>query len=104
MSEGVTQVTCRGCGGPLRPEGRVRVTCTYCNTVNDIASAGAVRVAKKLEALNIRVPDNPMTLADIEEELARKDRAKREQLRMQLIVAGVVIGLAALIAMLMVLS
>jgi hypothetical protein len=86
-----TGLGCTACGAPLAPQGNaVRVSCSYCGAINEIASAGAVRVAKKLEQFGIRVPERPMTIEEIEAELAGHRNAERERRRMALIVATVV--------------
>jgi hypothetical protein len=81
----------------------VRVRCTYCGATNDIASAGAVQVARKLDQLGIRVPERPMTIDEIEDRLAQMEAKKRDERRMALIVAGVVcaiVGVMVVIALL----
>jgi LSD1 subclass zinc finger protein len=88
-AEPTAQIACASCGGPLTPEGAIRVTCTYCGFVNDVASKGAVKVAKKLDALGIRVPDHPMSIADIEAELAERKAAEDEKRRTAIIIASV---------------
>jgi LSD1 subclass zinc finger protein len=99
MATGQAQgVACTSCGGPLMPQGNaVRVRCTFCGATNDIASAGAVQVARTLDRFGIRVPENPMTIAQIEEELARGEAKKREARRMGIIVAMVAFLVAAVI-------
>jgi hypothetical protein len=78
---GATGLSCSKCGGPLEPPLEAsRVDCRYCGTPNELASAGAVKVAKVLEGHGIRVPEKPRALADIEEELAARD-AQREKER-----------------------
>jgi len=85
-----TDLACSGCGGPLKVAGNeVRVACPFCGAMNDIASEGAVRVAKKLDQLGIRVPERPMSVSDIEAKLARKAAEERAKRRTALIVATV---------------
>jgi LSD1 subclass zinc finger protein len=94
-----TNLACASCGAPLTPEsGAVRVTCAYCKAVNDVASPGAVRVAKRLEAAGIRVPDRVMSLDEIEADIAQRQAAERERLRTARIVAAA-LGVAFLIVL-----
>jgi tetrahydromethanopterin S-methyltransferase subunit F len=82
------------------PGNSVRVECRHCGTTNDIASEGAVRVANTLEEHGIRVPDNPMSLEDIESEIAEKDRLAKESARTTGIVIGVLLALFAAVVVL----
>jgi predicted RNA-binding Zn-ribbon protein involved in translation (DUF1610 family) len=85
-----TDLACSGCGGPLKATGNeVRVTCPFCGAMNDIASEGAVRVAKKLDQLGIRVPERPMSVSDIEADFARKAAEENAKRRTAIIVAAV---------------
>lgn len=95
MANAPTQgIACTACGAPLAPQGNaVRVRCTYCGATNDIASAGAVQVARKLDQLGIRVPERPMTIAQIEERLAADEAKKRDERRTAIIVACVLSGI-----------
>jgi hypothetical protein len=99
MTSAPTQgIHCTACGGPLAPQGNaVRVRCTYCGTTNDVASAGAVQVARKLDALGIRVPERPMTIEQIEEELASGAAKKEAERRTAIIVACVVCAITFVI-------
>ncbi|MCB9582102.1 MAG: hypothetical protein H6717_34020 [Polyangiaceae bacterium] len=67
----------------------VRVACPFCGAMNDIASEGTVRVAKKLEQLGIRVPERPMSVSDIEADFARKAAEERQKRRTAIFVAPV---------------
>ena len=101
-----TNLACATCGAPLTPPAsEVRVTCAYCGAVNDIASPGAVRVAKKLEAAGIRVPNWIMSIEAIEAGIAARNDAERDRLRTATILAAVfavvfliVLGVVLLIA------
>jgi hypothetical protein len=97
-----TDIVCASCGGPLDPAAGIRVSCAYCGTVNDVASKGAVQVAKKLEQIGVRLPERPMSVADIEAELAERAAAEKERLRTARIIAAVaaVIFVAVLAAIL----
>ncbi|MEZ4371483.1 MAG: hypothetical protein R3B07_11690 [Polyangiaceae bacterium] len=100
----VQGISCTSCGGPLTPEGnQVRVTCPYCKAVNEIASAGAVKVAKQLDALGIRVPERPRTLDQIHEEISERQRAeataRRHHVTVALVMLGVVGVLVAVLAL-----
>jgi hypothetical protein len=59
----------------------VRVSCSYCGAVNDVASPGAVRVARELERLRIRLPDRSLTVVQIEADFAERAAAERARLR-----------------------
>lgn len=96
----VQGISCSSCGGPLTPErNEVRVTCPYCRAVNDIASAGAVKVARRLDALGIRMPENPMTLDQIHEEINERAQAERAARRHNVTVALIVLGVVALLVL-----
>jgi uncharacterized Zn finger protein (UPF0148 family) len=84
-----TRIACASCGAPLDPSAGVRIACPYCGTVNDVASKGAVQVANRLEQLGVRVPERPMSISDIEAELAERAAAERERRRTAILVAGV---------------
>jgi LSD1 subclass zinc finger protein len=95
-----TKIECGECGAPLSPgPSQVRVECTHCHTVNEIASVGAVRVAKKLEQHGIRVPENPMTLDQIHEHFDAVEAERREKMKTQAIVIGVLVALAVIVGL-----
>ena len=82
----------------------VRVTCGFCGVANDIASVGAVRVARRLEQLGVKVPERPMRVSDIEEHFAEQAAVEREKRRMAFIVIGVLVVIAAIVGLLIALG
>jgi hypothetical protein len=91
---------CPTCGGPLDPAAsEIRTRCPFCGAAVNLASAGALRVASTLDRLGIRVPDKPMTVDQIEEEIAERERARRMQLRDAAIVAAVLLGVAVVVGL-----
>jgi hypothetical protein len=95
-------LACASCGAPLAPEPRqVRVTCRYCGAASDIASEAALRLAGQL-AGKIRVAPKLMSVEDIEADIREREQRRRSQQRhaliVAMIVAGVLLGIVALLA------
>lgn len=61
--------------------------------VDDAASKGAMHVAKTLDQMGVRAPERPMSIADIESELAERTAAERERQPTMLVIAGVAAAL-----------
>ncbi len=93
-------VACPTCGGPIEPPaGQVRTRCPYCGATVDVTSHEALKAAAVLDRLGIRVPDNPMTVDQIREEMADRERESAAQRQTAIIVAGVVIAIAAVLGL-----
>jgi uncharacterized Zn finger protein (UPF0148 family) len=81
-------LSCPACGGPLRPAASsARVICGHCGTVSEIASEGALRVAKVLERAGIRMPERPMTIDQIEDDLREREQAVEMRRKTAIVVA-----------------
>lgn len=89
-------VTCPHCGGRLEPGADPRVRCAHCGTVSEVVGEGALRAARVLEQVGIKVPANPRTIEDIEQELAERKAVEDEKRRTAIIIAAVVLVIVGL--------
>jgi hypothetical protein len=91
-------LTCPHCGGRLEPGPDPRVRCAHCGTVSEVVGEGALRAARVLEQVGIKVPANPRTIEDIEQELADRQAVADEKRRTAIIMAVVVLVVVGLLA------
>lgn len=85
-------LACPKCGAPITPNPHdVRVRCTHCGSTVEITSEGALHVAEALARVGIRIPDHVMSVEDIEEKIATRERERRAATRTALIVTFSVI-------------
>lgn len=87
-------MNCPGCGAPLRPEAQAaRVTCAHCGTVSEMATEGAMKVARVLEKHGLRMPEKPMSISEIEDEIRERDAVATMQRQTATIMAAVIVAL-----------
>lgn len=87
-------LTCESCGAPLGGStSSAHAICSYCSATNVVATEQAVQVAKVLDRHNIRFPDNPRSLSQIEAELTERRDAEESKRRSAVLISVVILVL-----------
>lgn len=98
-------LACPQCGAPIAPpSGAVRVTCSHCRATVDVTPDGVLKLAQALSAAGVRVAAKPMSMADIESDIAARERAAAATRRRTIVVTIVAMVLVAVGALLFLLA
>lgn len=88
----------------MTPGADPRVRCSHCGVVSEVVGEGALRMARVLEQVGLRLPDKPMTVEEIEAEFRERDHEERARRKTALLVALVTAAALGLVLLLLVLA